>query len=225
MIHRALFGSIERFFAILARALRRRVPRVARAGAGHGAAGRRPPRRRTRTRSPTRCRAARLPRRGPRRAPRHARRAHPPGEDARRCRTCSWSATTTSSAHRRREPTGERRSPSAASRSTRSSPSSTPSSRTVHRVMPLERLWAGWRSPYIDEVDGRRAARRDECLFCRLAARRPRRGVVVLARDDHAFAVMNAYPYTSGHLMVAPLRHEGDLEALHRRRGDRAHAI
>ena len=45
MIHRALFGSIERFFAVLARALRGRVPAVARAGAGDGAAGRRPARR------------------------------------------------------------------------------------------------------------------------------------------------------------------------------------
>ena len=45
MIHRALFGSIERFFAVLRRALRRRVPAVARAGAGPRAAGRRPPRR------------------------------------------------------------------------------------------------------------------------------------------------------------------------------------
>ena len=45
MIHRALFGSIERFFAILVEHYAGRVPAVARAGAGHGAAGRRPPRR------------------------------------------------------------------------------------------------------------------------------------------------------------------------------------
>ena len=42
MIHRALFGSIERFFARAHRALRGRVPAVARAGAGAAAAGRRP---------------------------------------------------------------------------------------------------------------------------------------------------------------------------------------
>ena len=45
MIHRALFGSIERFFARARRALRGRVPAVARAGAGHGAPRRRPSRR------------------------------------------------------------------------------------------------------------------------------------------------------------------------------------
>ena len=78
--------------------------------------------------------------------------------------------------------------------------------------MPLERLWAGWRAPYLDEVSGA-APRAEGCLFCRLAAADPDEAYVV-ARDDRAFVVLNAYPYTSGHVMVAPLRHEGDLEVL-----------
>ena len=78
--------------------------------------------------------------------------------------------------------------------------------------MPLERLWAGWRAPYLDEVTSD-APGSDECLFCRLAAADPDEAYVV-ARDERAFVVLNAYPYTSGHVMVAPLRHEGDLEAL-----------
>ena len=78
--------------------------------------------------------------------------------------------------------------------------------------MSLERLWAGWRAPYLSEVtaDARPA---EECLFCRLAAADPDEAFVV-ARDERAFVVLNAYPYTSGHVMVAPLRHEGELEAL-----------
>ena len=36
----------------------------------------------------------------------------------------------------------------------------------------------------------------------------------VVARGELTFAVMNAFPYTSGHLMVAPLRHEAELEGL-----------
>jgi ATP adenylyltransferase len=43
-----------------------------------------------------------------------------------------------------------------------------------------------------------------------------------VAREDRAFVVLNAYPYTSGHVMVAPLRHEGDLEAL---TGEEANAL
>ena len=81
--------------------------------------------------------------------------------------------------------------------------------------MTLDRLWAGWRATYIDEVATQRTPDDDACLFERLAAADPAEALV-LARNDRAFAVMNAYPYTSGHLMVAPLRHEGTLAALTR---------
>ena len=78
------------------RALRRRVPGVAGAGAGHGAARGRPPRRlRAAARRPLPRR--RLPRRDRRRARRLARRARAAGRSSRRCRTSSSSATTTSS--------------------------------------------------------------------------------------------------------------------------------
>ncbi len=53
------------------------------------------------------------------------------------------------------------------------------------------------------------------CLFERLAAEDPD-AALVLGRNEHAFAVMNAYPYISGHLMVAPLRHEATLAGLSR---------
>jgi ATP adenylyltransferase len=80
----------------------------------------------------------------------------------------------------------------------------------------LERLWAGWRTTYIDGVATQPAPAGDhDCLFERLA-REPDDVSLVLARNAHAFAVMNAYPYTSGHLMVAPLRHESTLAGLSR---------
>ena len=82
--------------------------------------------------------------------------------------------------------------------------------------MTLERLWAGWRSTYIEGVANQPPATSgDECLFCALAAEDPE-VALVLARNEYAFAVMNAYPYTSGHLMVAPLRHEATLVGLSR---------
>jgi ATP adenylyltransferase len=78
----------------------------------------------------------------------------------------------------------------------------------------LERLWAGWRSSYIEDVANRPPAAPDgDCLFCGLAAGDPHE-MMVLARNEAAFAVMNAYPYNSGHLMVAPLRHEQRLGGL-----------
>jgi ATP adenylyltransferase len=78
--------------------------------------------------------------------------------------------------------------------------------------MSLERIWAGWRVPYIEGVTAG-PGEHDACLFCDLAAAAPDEALV-LARDDLVFAVMNAYPYVSGHLMLAPLRHEADLEGL-----------
>jgi ATP adenylyltransferase len=80
--------------------------------------------------------------------------------------------------------------------------------------MTLERLWAGWRSSYIEEVATQRPSD-DDCLFCTLLAA-DEAEALVLARNDLAFAVLNAYPYTSGHLMIAPVRHEGALTGLSR---------
>ena len=78
--------------------------------------------------------------------------------------------------------------------------------------MTLDRMWAGWRSTYIDEVANAEPSS-VECVFCALAAARDDDGQI-LARGALTFAMLNLYPYTSGHLMVAPLRHVGDLEAL-----------
>jgi ATP adenylyltransferase len=79
----------------------------------------------------------------------------------------------------------------------------------------LERLWAGWRNEYVTGVAQEDVDRRaDRCIFCALAADPDANRTQVLARGEHVFALLNAFPYNSGHLMVAPLRHEGNLEAL-----------
>jgi ATP adenylyltransferase len=78
----------------------------------------------------------------------------------------------------------------------------------------LERLWAGWRAEYVGAV-GAGTGGDGGCLFCGLATADADEALV-LARDEHVFAVMNAYPYTSGHLMVVPRAHEAGLSALPR---------
>jgi diadenosine tetraphosphate (Ap4A) HIT family hydrolase len=77
----------------------------------------------------------------------------------------------------------------------------------------LERLWAGWRAAYVTSAAMTPSTGEHDCLFCGLAAADPEKAFVV-ARDELTFAVMNAFPYTSGHLMIAPLRHEAELEDL-----------
>jgi ATP adenylyltransferase len=74
----------------------------------------------------------------------------------------------------------------------------------------LERLWAPWRMAYI----GRTHAP-DECLFCRVArARASDRALLVLARRPHAFLMLNRFPYTGGHLMVAVNGHRARFARL-----------
>jgi len=73
----------------------------------------------------------------------------------------------------------------------------------------MDRLWSPWRMEYI-----RSAAVGEEagCLFCDLSSKGDDEAALILARTERAFAVLNAYPYNAGHLMVAPLRHVGELD-------------
>jgi ATP adenylyltransferase len=70
-------------------------------------------------------------------------------------------------------------------------------------------LWAPWRLEYIVE-----AGRQEGCVFCAEAAGELGEGSLVVARSEHGFALLNKFPYASGHLMVAPLRHVGELAEL-----------
>jgi ATP adenylyltransferase len=87
----------------------------------------------------------------------------------------------------------------------------------------LEHLWAGWRSEYVTAagaaeptvaggVDSHRLDDPGHCVFCRIGASGPPsadNGVLWIGTDS--YAVLNAYPYASGHLMVLPLRHVSSL--------------
>ncbi len=80
--------------------------------------------------------------------------------------------------------------------------------------MSLERLWAGWRAGYIEEIATQDASDdAGDCLMCRLAGE-ALDDKQVLARDDASYAVLNVFPYSSGHLMVVPIRHAGELDEL-----------
>jgi len=73
----------------------------------------------------------------------------------------------------------------------------------------MDHLWAPWRMAYIGGEP------EPGCLFCRVLAE-PARDVenLVLWRDPAALVMLNRFPYNSGHLMVAPVRHTGDFTAL-----------
>jgi ATP adenylyltransferase len=72
-----------------------------------------------------------------------------------------------------------------------------------------QRLWAPWRLKYVQGERG------DEgCIFCLAAEPGDDEARYVLRRGEHGFAMLNAFPYNSGHLMVAPRRHVASLEDL-----------
>ncbi len=184
-----------------ARALRRCVPALARAGPGEHPPGRRPPRalRLRHRRSP---RSGGVPGRDPRRARRHARRARPQGQDRqdplragrrrRRCRARDRRRERARGRRRRSRRVGRR-----LHRPTRSAPPRQNVSdsiacgpgggRSTSRVSPHDRA-------------------RGVCLFEALAAMDDDEAMI-LERTDHTFTVMNAFPYTSGHVMAVPARH------------------
>jgi ATP adenylyltransferase len=71
-----------------------------------------------------------------------------------------------------------------------------------------KQLWAPWRLEYIGSADEQQG-----CVLCAAAAADDEEGLVV-RRGLHAFVLLNKFPYSSGHLMVAPLRHTGDFGEL-----------
>ncbi len=79
--------------------------------------------------------------------------------------------------------------------------------------MSMERIWSGWRAAYVTGETGELEGAGDDCLFCALLDRSDEEASI-LERTELSYTVMNAYPYTSGHLMVAPVRHEGEVEGL-----------
>lgn len=70
----------------------------------------------------------------------------------------------------------------------------------------MDRLWSPWRYRYVT------AAAPAACVFCEKAAGGDDRGNLVLHRAARNYALLNLYPYTSGHLMIAPYEHVASLE-------------
>lgn len=73
-----------------------------------------------------------------------------------------------------------------------------------------KRLWAPWRMQYVSSA----REQPEGCLFCLRAQEPCSAENMVLWRGERAFVMLNAFPYTNGHLMVAPVRHTADMNEL-----------
>jgi ATP adenylyltransferase len=71
-----------------------------------------------------------------------------------------------------------------------------------------QRLWAPWRLEYI------KSDKSGACIFCSNATLGDDEQALIPYRGDRCFVILNAFPYTNGHLMVAPFEHTGDLAEL-----------
>lgn len=100
----------------------------------------------------------------------------------------------------------------------------------------MDRLWTPWRYHYVStsEDTARQGVPPElnawsgdcHCVFCNMTAavehairggmpaEEAERAAGILLRGPRTFLVLNAYPYSSGHLMVVPYRHESSLAAL-----------
>lgn len=73
----------------------------------------------------------------------------------------------------------------------------------------MQQLWAPWRLQYVINTG------EDEgCIFCTKPKQDTDRDNLILYRSNHAFIIMNLYPYNNGHLMIVPYQHAQDLDGL-----------
>ena len=79
--------------------------------------------------------------------------------------------------------------------------------------MKLERLWNGWRAQYVQgdsKVRGEGASVFSEILQSGMSDQEAH----IVHRGVHCFVILNAFPYSPGHLLVLPYREVGEIESL-----------
>jgi len=72
----------------------------------------------------------------------------------------------------------------------------------------MEQVFAPWRIDWVERSEKNPDI--EECVFCELPEDDADRANNIVARSDHAFVILNNYPYNPGHAMVIPHEHTGD---------------
>ena len=78
----------------------------------------------------------------------------------------------------------------------------------MNEIKRLAILWAPWRMKYIE------SPKREACVFCVSENEEKDRENLIVYRGSKSFIIMNKYPYNTGHVMIAPYKHVGDLTLL-----------
>ena len=77
--------------------------------------------------------------------------------------------------------------------------------------MANHRIWAPWRLAYVKDAS---KDVEQECIFCAKPAANDDRANLIVHRGERCFVILNLFPYTNGHLMVAPYEHVGSIQAI-----------
>lgn len=80
----------------------------------------------------------------------------------------------------------------------------------------MNNIWAPWRAEYI------LGTKPNGCVFCDAHQSEDK---LIITTGATCFAIMNRYPYTTGHCLVAPFRHIGDITALTAEESAEMHAL
>jgi ATP adenylyltransferase len=81
-------------------------------------------------------------------------------------------------------------------------------------VTQLDRIWNGWRAQYVNDA-GSRPLEAEGSVFTQiLGSGLSDEEAHIVHRGPLTFAILNAFPYTSGHLMILPYREVSNLEDL-----------
>jgi ATP adenylyltransferase len=81
-------------------------------------------------------------------------------------------------------------------------------------------LWAPWRLEYVGSAD-----EQEGCVFCRAAEPGGDEEKLVVHRGERAVVLLNKFPYSSGHLIAAPVRHVGEFRDLAREEALELHEL
>jgi len=73
----------------------------------------------------------------------------------------------------------------------------------------MDYLWTPWRYAYVSS-----AGKASGCVFCDAVKEGDDSKAHIVYRGEHCFVILNAYPYTPGHVMVVPYAHLDELQKL-----------
>ncbi len=73
----------------------------------------------------------------------------------------------------------------------------------------MDYLWTPWRYAYVSSTE-----RIGGCVFCDAPKENDDAKTYIVHRAQHCFVILNAYPYTPGHVMIVPYEHLDELQKL-----------